>query len=119
MTSPLASPRDEAWPALPLAEWKDTCDTLHMWTQVVGKVRLKLSPHLNQWWEVPLYVSARGLTTSPIPWGNGIFEMEFDFIDHKLEIVDQLERDAHHPALHPHRGGILSRIHERSRIGGN
>jgi hypothetical protein len=58
-----------------------------MWTQIVGKVRLELSPHINHWWEVPLYVSARGLTTSPIPYARGIFEINFDFIDHKLEIV--------------------------------
>jgi len=87
MTSGPTLSRDEAWPALPLAEWRDTCDTLHMWTQIVGKVRLELSPHLNQWWEVPLYVSARGLTTSPIPFPRGIFEVQFDFIDHKLDIV--------------------------------
>jgi Family of unknown function (DUF5996) len=80
------SDKDLAWPALPLAEWKDTCGTLHMWTQVVGKVRLALSPHVNHWWEVPLYVSARGLTTSPIPHGREDFEVEFDFIDHKLDI---------------------------------
>jgi hypothetical protein len=83
----LTIPRSEAWPALALAEWKDTCDTLHMWTQVAGKVRLELSPHINHWWEVPLYVSARGLTTSPIPFAHGIFEIYFDFIDHKLDIV--------------------------------
>jgi hypothetical protein len=58
-----------------------------MWSQVVGKVRLALSPRVNHWWEVPLYVSARGLTTSPIPYGKGIFEVQFDFIDHKLDIV--------------------------------
>jgi len=58
-----------------------------MWTQVVGKVRLALSPRVNHWWEVPLYVSARGLTTSPIPYEKGIFEVEFDFVDHKLDIV--------------------------------
>src|SRR5271154_1881127 len=79
--------KDEVWPALPYAEWKDTCATLHMWTQIVGKVRLALSPYLNHWWEVPLYVSARGLTTSPIPYQLGIFEVEFDFIDHVLRIV--------------------------------
>jgi hypothetical protein len=77
----------EAWPPLPLAEWSATRDTLHMWTQIVGKVRLALSPHTNHWWEVPLYVSARGLTTSPIPYTLGIFEVEFDFIDHVLRIV--------------------------------
>ncbi len=74
------------WPALPLAKWSDTYHTLHMWTQIVGKVRLALSPHINHWWEVPLYVSARGLNTSPIPYGNGIFEVEFDFLDHHLTI---------------------------------
>jgi Family of unknown function (DUF5996) len=77
---------ESAWPPLPLSEWKDTCETLHMWTQIVGKVRLALSPRVNHWWEVALYVTARGLTTSPIPYPGGIFEVEFDFIDHKLTI---------------------------------
>ena len=76
----------DLWPALPLREWSDTSETLHMWTQAVGKVRLAMSPLVNHWWEVPLYVSARGLTTSPIPYPEGIFEIEFDFIDHKLVI---------------------------------
>jgi hypothetical protein len=80
------SAKTQAWPALPFAEWKDTCATLHMWTQIVGKVRLELSPYLNHWWEVPFYVSARGLTTSPIPYSAGIFEVEFDFIEHALRI---------------------------------
>jgi hypothetical protein len=74
------------WPELPLNAWKDTYATLHMWTQVVGKVRLALSPRLNHWWEVPLYVTSLGLTTSPIPYGNEIFEIHFDFIHHKLVI---------------------------------
>jgi len=74
------------WPELPLAAWQDTYATLHMWTQIVGKVRLALTPRINHWWEVPLYVNARGLTTSAIPYGDGIFEVQFDFIDHKLEI---------------------------------
>lgn len=74
------------WPALPLASWKDTCATVHMWTQIVGKVRLALAPQTNHWWSVPLYVSARGLTTSPMPYGPRIFEVEFDFIDHKLHM---------------------------------
>jgi hypothetical protein len=77
----------DAWPALPLSAWADTYATLHMWTQIVGKVRLALSPHVNHWWEVPLYVSARGLTTSPIPYGKGVFEVQFDFIDHRLEVT--------------------------------
>lgn len=86
VTKRLVDP-SEAWPALPLSAWADTYATLHMWTQIVGKVRLALSPHVNHWWEVPLYVNARGLTTSPIPYGKGVFEVEFDFIDHKLEIA--------------------------------
>src|SRR5262245_17172579 len=77
---------DPRWPALPLADWEPTRATLHMWTQVVGKVRLALSPHVNHWWQVPLYVSARGLTTSPIPYQGEIFEIAFDFIDHVLLI---------------------------------
>jgi hypothetical protein len=76
----------EAWPALPLSAWKDTYATLHMWTQIVGKVRLDLCPPVNHWWEVPLYVSARGLTTSPIPYSKGVFEIQFDFIEHRLDI---------------------------------
>ena len=76
--------RLECWPALPLNSWKDTCATLHMWTQIVGKVRLALTPLVNHWWNVPLYVSARGLTTSSIPYGRGSFELSFDFIDHQL-----------------------------------
>jgi len=79
--------RSEAWPALPLSEWAATYATLHMWSQIVGKVRLALSPRVNHWWEVPLYVSGRGLTTSPIPYEKGIFEVQFDFIDHRLDIV--------------------------------
>lgn len=75
-----------AWPELPLNAWQDTYATLHMWTQIVGKVRLALSPLINHWWEVALYVNARGLTTSAIPYGDGIFEVQFDFIDHKLDL---------------------------------
>jgi hypothetical protein len=76
----------DCWPALPLAAWKDTYATLHMWTQIVGKVRLALAPKVNHWWNVPLYVSARGLSTHIIPYGRRVFEMEFDFIEHKLVI---------------------------------
>ena len=78
--------KPESWPALPLEAWQDTCATLHMWTQIVGKVRLAQSPLVNHWWEVPLYISARGLTTSAIPYRDGIFEVEFDFLDHNLVI---------------------------------
>src|SRR2546422_9431969 len=74
------------WPELPLAEWKGTRDTLHMCSQVVGKVRLALAPPGNHWWHVALYVTARGLTTSAIPFRGGAFEMSFDFVDHQLSI---------------------------------
>ena len=77
---------NDSWPTLKFDEWKDTCATLHMWTQVVGKIRLKQTPLVNHWWNVPLYVSARGLTTSAMPYRERYFEMEFDFIDHKLSI---------------------------------
>ncbi|HYK22735.1 MAG TPA: DUF5996 family protein [Pyrinomonadaceae bacterium] len=76
----------DAWPSLPLEEWKDTCATLHMWTQIVGKVRLAQTPLINHWWNVPLYVSARGLTTTAMPYNEIFFEMEFDFIEHNLLI---------------------------------
>ncbi|MBA3711940.1 MAG: hypothetical protein H0W76_05740 [Pyrinomonadaceae bacterium] len=78
--------RAELWPSLLLEEWQETYATLHMWTQVVGKIRLVQSPAMNHWWQVPLYVTARGLTTSAIPYEAKTFEMDFDFIDHKLFI---------------------------------
>jgi uncharacterized protein DUF5996 len=74
------------WPALPFAEWKETAVTLHMWTQIVGKIRLTLSPWTNHSWHVTLYVTSRGLTTSPIPHAAHTFEIQFDFIDHQLLI---------------------------------
>ena len=77
---------NDAWPALPLEKWEDTRATLHMWTQIVGKVRLEQTPLVNHWWNVPLYVSARGLTTTAMPYEERFFEMEFDFIDHQLAI---------------------------------
>ena len=74
------------WPDLTLPRWQDTRDTLHLWTQVVGKVRLALSPMINHWWQVPLYVSARGLTTSLMHAGDRGLEIEFDFVDHALDL---------------------------------
>ena len=74
------------WPPLPFAEWKDTAITLHMWMQIVGKIRLTLSPWTNHSWHVTLYLTSRGLTTSPIPHGSHTFEIQFDFIDHQLLI---------------------------------
>ena len=75
------------WPALPADAWRDTYATLHMWTQIVGKIRMALSPHVNHWWEVPLYLTARGLTTSPMPYGDRIFELNFDFVEHALLVL--------------------------------
>lgn len=75
-----------AWPELPLQSWQDTYDTLHMWTQIVGKIRKELTPLINHWWNVTLYVTARGLTTSPIPHAGGVFEIRFDFLSHRLVI---------------------------------
>jgi hypothetical protein len=74
------------FPALPLAEWQDTYATLHMWSQIVGKIRLTLTPLVNHWWNSPLYVTARGLTTSPIPYRERSFSLDFDFIDHGFEV---------------------------------
>jgi uncharacterized protein DUF5996 len=76
----------ELWPALRVEDWADTRDTLHMWTQVVGKIRMASAPMINHWWQVPLYVSARGLTTSAMPYAHGAFDMEFDFVSHRLDL---------------------------------
>jgi Family of unknown function (DUF5996) len=77
---------NDAWPALPLAEWADSRDTLLLWTQIVGKVRLANTPLVNHWWNVPLYVSARGLTSSLIPYGSRGFGVDLDLLDHQLRI---------------------------------
>jgi hypothetical protein len=76
------------WPELPISGWRETYDTLHLWTQIVGKIRFARSPWLNHSWHVALYVTARGLTTSPIPDGARTFQIDFDFIDHALRISD-------------------------------
>ncbi|HVV47500.1 MAG TPA: DUF5996 family protein [Bryobacteraceae bacterium] len=78
--------REQTWPDLPLEAWADTCATLHVWTQIAGKIRMTLSPPVNHSWHVPLYVTARGLTTSPIPHGSRTFQIDFDFIVHRLSI---------------------------------
>jgi Family of unknown function (DUF5996) len=95
MTQSAAADRPECWPALPLDSWRDTCATLHMWTQIVGKVRLRLTPLVNHWWNVPLYVTARGLTTSAMPYGARSIEIRFDFLAHRLvlECSDGLVKD--------------------------
>jgi hypothetical protein len=83
----IASSKHEAWPDLVYSAWKDTRDTLHLWTQIVGKIRLALTPWLNHSWHVPLYVTTRGLTTSPIYYEDFSFEITFDFKDHLLDIT--------------------------------
>ena len=89
-----------AWPELPLAEWKDTCDTLHMWTQIVGKIRLALTPLANHWWNVPLYVTSRGLTTSVMPYNDRSLQINFDFIAHRL-IIESSDGSTRSVALRP------------------
>src|SRR3954464_12497364 len=86
MAPKTAESNQDDWPDLPLADWADTCATLHLWTQVIGKIRLAHAPMINHWWQVPLYVTCRGLTTSPIPDGARSFQIDFDFIDHRLAI---------------------------------
>jgi len=76
----------EPWPYLPVDQWTETRNTLHMWAQIVGKIRLANAPMVNHWWQVPLYVSARGSSTSAIPHGSELFDIEFDFVDHKLHM---------------------------------
>jgi len=82
----MASSSNQAWPELPYLAWRETYATLHLWTQIVGKVRLALTPWVNHSWHVPLYVTARGLTTSPIPLGTRVFDLTFDFIEHALRV---------------------------------
>jgi hypothetical protein len=77
---------DDVWPSLPLGEWKSTCDTIHMYAQIAGKIRLALAPAEPEWAQVPLYVTARGLTTSPIPAGDRVFQIDFDFVSHEVDI---------------------------------
>src|SRR4051812_30041979 len=74
----------DMWPELSWAQWSETADTLHMWTQIIGKTRLALSPLQAHWWNVPLYVSARGLSTAAMPYGAEMLEIEFDFVSHDL-----------------------------------
>src|SRR5258708_12303946 len=91
---------NNTWPVIRFAEWQDTCATLHMWTQVVGKIRLAQTPLVNHGWNVPLYVSARGLTTTAMPYQDRIFEIEFDFIEHKL-LIECSEGVSKTLLLHP------------------
>src|SRR5665213_2957645 len=77
----------ERWPSLPLADWKTSCDTLHLYAQVVGKIRLALAPMEPEWANVPLYVTARGLTTSPIRSDERVFQIDFDFFTHTVTVA--------------------------------
>ena len=77
----------DSWPALSLAEWRPTYETLHLWSQIVGKIRLATTPLINHWWNTSFYITARGMTTSAMPHGNGAFQIDFDFIDHRLDIT--------------------------------
>ena len=81
-----ASSRPEAWPSLPLEAWSETYATLHLWMQIVGKVRLAQSPWVNHSWHTTLYPTATGLTTSMIPHGTRAFQIDFDFLDHQLQV---------------------------------
>lgn len=78
--------RDFLWPDLPLEAWEPTYQTLHMWTQIAGKIRMALHPPMNHWWHTTLYVNPRGLTTNSIPSGSGLFDIQFDFVDHRFEL---------------------------------
>ena len=91
---------NEAWPALPLEAWADTHATLHRWLQIVGKIRLKGTPWINHSWHVTLYLTARGLTTTPIPHGVRTFELRFDFVDHRL-VIEASDGRVEHVALEP------------------
>jgi hypothetical protein len=82
----MAETAKAAWPSLVWDEWAATADTLHMWTQIVGKTRLALTPLQNHWWNVPLYVTARGLGTSAMPYGDDVLDIEFDFVAHELHL---------------------------------
>src|SRR3954468_13154261 len=83
---PSLTPRNQIWPELPYSAWMDTYATLQLWTQIVGKIRLVQTPWINHSWHVPLYVTATGITTSPIPDGTRAFQIDFDFIHHQLLI---------------------------------
>ncbi len=86
ITDPSHAPQCEPWPELPLTAWVNTCTTLRLWMQIVGKIRLTQSPWLNHSWHTSLYVTARGLTTSPIPYECRVFQIDFDFIAHQLRV---------------------------------
>ena len=85
--APATLSQDERWPPLPLDAWADTRKTLHMWTQIVGKLKVELAPFQNQLWHTALHLTTRGLTTGPLAYGGSVFEVDLDVIDHNLAIV--------------------------------
>ncbi len=87
MPNSLDTTAKDTWPQLPLSAWEQTYATLHMWTQIIGKIRLGLAPMVNHWWQVPLYLTARGLTTSPIPYQSSTFQVDFDFFTHEMLVL--------------------------------
>src|ERR1700683_3402907 len=87
------------WPSLPLNEWQDTYRTLHLWTQIIGKIRMTLSTPVNHWWHVTLYVNSRGLTTGPVPYGLGVFEIQLDFQNHSVLICSSEGATASRPLI--------------------
>lgn len=115
---PTLTLRDETWPSLPLEDWRDTCETLHMWTQIAGKIRLTQSPWINHSWHVTLYVTCTGLTTSPIPYGTRTFQIDFDFIRHQLAILTSDGRQSVFP-LQPQSVAAFYRrlMHEMENLG--
>ena len=107
--------REEVWPSLPFESWTDTCSTLHMWAQIVGKIRLVQSPWVNHSWNATLYVTSRGLTTSPIPYDTRTFEIEFDFLDHQLAIKSSDGRVGGLPLVPQSVAAFYKRLHEEMR----
>jgi hypothetical protein len=103
---------NDAWPSLPFAEWKATCKTLHMWTQIVGKIRLALTPWINHSWHVTLYVTARGLTTSPMYVGPRVLQIDFDFVDHVLRIIGGTAAVSSQQTLHLAPKSVAAFYHE-------
>lgn len=102
-----------AWPELPWRDWEPTVSTLHMWTQIVGKVRMALSPPLNHWWHITLYVTSRGLTTLAIPYGDRDFQVDFDFVEHRLRVSDSEAKLFTMPLEGDVGRALLPRLHGR------
>lgn len=104
--------QSDLWPPLPLNEWQDTYRTLHMWTQIVGKIRMTLTPAINHWWHVTLYVNSCGLTTGPVPYAQGIFEIQFDFQKHAVNIFTSAGPSASRPLRAESVASFYARIYE-------